>query len=72
MMRGWKPLDHHALSNALRGSSLCSDPYLLDALSVSDLFDLYSYTMNELLGVILPLRKVKTRCRPLALWFDSE
>src|SRR6218665_2684223 len=34
--------------------------------------DLYTSTMNQLIDTTLPLRELKTRCRPLAVWFDSE
>ena len=71
-MRGWKSLDYQALSDALRRSKPASDSSSLDALSVSDLFDLYSTTMSELVDNLLLLRRVKTRLRPLAAWFDGE
>ena len=72
MTRGWKSLDRQAFSTALRSSRLCSDTSTLDALSVSELFDLYSSTMTGLLDKMLPRKKIKTRIRPLAAWFDGE
>ena len=60
------------LGDALRGSQLSSLPSLLDAPTVDELFDLYTSTMNQLIDTMLPLREVKTRCRPLAVWFDRD
>src|ERR1043165_9050796 len=71
-LRGWKSLDRRTLGNAIRNSELMSPSSTLDALSISQLFDLYSSTMDQLLDTILPLRNVKTRVRSLAVWFDRE
>src|SRR6218665_2956117 len=40
--------------------------------TVDELFDLYTSTMTQLIDTMLPLRELKTRCRPLAVWFDSD
>ena len=39
---------------------------------VDQLFDLYTSTTTLLLDTMLPRRSVKTRLRPLAVWFDGE
>ncbi len=70
--RGWRSLDRRMLSDALRSSQLSSSPSTLDAQTVDELFDLYTSTMNQLIDTMLPLRELKTRCRPLAVWFDSD
>src|SRR6218665_2124690 len=41
-------------------------------MSVAELFDLHSNTMNKLFDKLLPSRKIKKRVRPLAVWFDGE
>ena len=72
MVRGWKSLDCMAFSRAIQDSKLSLEHSHLDALSIDDLFNLYSATMTQLLNQMLPLRKVLTRHRPLAVWFDGE
>src|SRR6218665_2935234 len=69
---GWRSLDRRMLSDALRCSQLSSSPSTLDAQTVDELFDLYTSTMNQLIDTMLPLRELKTRCQPLAVWFDSD
>src|SRR6218665_3601557 len=72
VVRGWKSLDCRTFSEQIRSSALGVDPRVHDAMSVAELFDLYSNTMSELLDKLLPSCKIKTRVRPLAVWFDGE
>jgi len=71
-LRGWKSFDAEAFGNALRSSKLFSPTETLDALTVPQLFDLYTSTTTLLLDTMLPRKCVKTRIRPLAVWFDGE
>ena len=72
MLRGWKSFDAQAFSAALRNSPLSSPRETLDDLTVDQLFDLYTSTTTLLLDTMLPRRSVRTRLRPLAVWFDRE
>jgi len=72
MMRGWKSLDHRAFSAAIRDTLLSSPSSTLDTLTVAQLFDLYTSTVTNILDNMLPRRKVWTRIRPLAVWFDAD
>jgi len=72
MLRGWKSFDSQAFCAALHNTSLFSSRETLDELTVSQLFDLFSTTTTNLLDRMLPPRKVRTRHRPLAVWFDKE
>src|SRR6218665_2509817 len=72
VVKGWNSLDYQAFSEQIRSLALGSDPRVLDAMSVIELFDLYSNTMSDLLDKLLPPRKIKTRVRPLAVWFGGE
>ena len=72
MMRGWKSLDTQAFNAALRDFLLFSSSTTLDTFTVAQLFDLYTSTVTSLLDTILPRRKVWTRLRPLAVWFDAD
>src|SRR6218665_10722 len=72
LVAAWRSLDRRMLSDALRSSQLSSSPSTLDAQTVDELFNLYTSTMNQVIDTMLPLRELKTRCRPLAVWFDSD
>ena len=72
MIRGWKSFDSCAFSAALRDTLLSSLDPTLDVLSVAQLFDLYTSTVTNLLDAMLPRRKVWTRQRPLAVWYDAD
>src|SRR6218665_4215444 len=55
VVRGWKSLDYQYLfSEQIRSSALGVAPRVHDAMSVAELFDLYSNTMSELLDKLLP------------------
>ena len=51
---------------------LFSSSTTLDTFTVAQLFDLYTSTVTSLLDTMLPRRKVWTRLRPLAVWFDAD
>ena len=54
VVKGWKSLDYQAFSEQIRSLALGSDPRVLDAMSVTELFDLYSNTISDLLDKLLP------------------
>ena len=71
-VRGWRSLDYAAFREALSSSPLCADPSAYDQLTTSQLFDLYETTVTEILDRILPSRRIASRYRPLAVWFDRD
>jgi Reverse transcriptase (RNA-dependent DNA polymerase) len=72
MKRGWKSFDSQAFCAALRDTPLLSPDSTMDTLTVAELFDLYNSTVTRLLDTMLPRRKVWSRNRPLAVWFDAD
>src|SRR6218665_1888183 len=71
-LRGWKSLDCNAFGVALRDSPLFSSSLDLYALSITQLFERFSSTMNKILDEMPPARPAKSRIRPLTVWFDRD
>src|SRR6218665_1729105 len=71
-LRGCKSLDRNAFGAALRDSPLFSSSLDLDALSITQLFERFSSTMNKILDEMLPARPAKSRIRPHTVWFDRD
>ena len=72
MIHGWKSLDYDAFRNAIQDFRLSSELSLHEAAYLDDLFDLYSSTMTHLINKILPLCKISTWQKPIAVWFDAD
>src|SRR6218665_462966 len=49
-----------------------SDPSRLRDLSTSDLFDIYTRSLTDIIDQLLPVRPAKLRLHPLSPWFDGE
>src|SRR6218665_42508 len=71
-IRHWKSLDRDALADAFRDHPLFSNIETTPALTVTQLFDSYSFVTSELLDAFLPVRTVKSRHCPLTPRFDAE
>jgi len=70
--RGWESLDRNAFGAALGDSPLVSSSLDLDALSITQLFERFSSTMNKILDEMLPAHPAKSQIRPLTVWFDRD
>ena len=66
--RPWRSFDYNAFAVDLEESDLILDP----PTDMNELFACYDATLIRLLDKHAPLRNLKVRARPAALWFDAE
>ena len=66
-VRGWSRLDRDSFRAAIRSGPLCHDDEFYKEMKVTELFDLYNSTLQDLLDNFLPLHKVKSRYQPSLL-----
>ena len=63
-------MDHSVFQVALRESELCRE--IPDHASPDTLFAVYDEVLRKLADRFAPLKKVKIRRQPIAVWYDDE
>jgi hypothetical protein len=69
LVRSWRTVDREELRTAIEQSPLCEPSADLTA---TELFDIYHRTLTELADRFAPLHSVRSRFKPLTVWYDAE
>ena len=68
--RSWRSVGRPSFRDAVRASPVGSRPP--SSSSASELFEIYNSELRRIANRFAPAHTVRSRVRPLALWFDSE